>query len=304
MPPNTEEISSSFPFTIQYHDVLGSKMAYVDTGAPSNGNHSPPLIFLHGNPTSSYLWRNIIPHAQPLARCIAPDLIGTGHSDRVPRSQCRFVDHYRYLSAFIAEIVPEGEVTLVIHDWGSALGLHWARLHEERVAGLVLMEFLRPLTWDEFPERSRELFRGYRGPNGREMLVEKNMFIEINLAKGLLREFSEAEMETYRKPYLEKEHRETLYRFPNEVPIEGSPADVWEAAVNWHEWLVQSEVRKLFFWGTPGALIRPEKAEWYGRTLKNVKAVDVGGGVHFLQEDNPHLIGREIAGWIGGQEES
>ena len=287
-------------------------MAYVDTGTPS----AETVVFLHGNPTSSYLWRNVIPHVAEKARCVAPDLIGMGESQKLPGLAYRFADHARYLEAFLDAVVPEGKVILVIHDWGSALGFDWARRHEDRVAGLAFMEFITPLpSWNEFPESARDLFRSFRNPKtGRKLLIEENAFIETVLPGSVVRKLSEAEMNHYRAPFLQPESREPIYRFPNEpfsertvfrtnrfpneLPIEGSPADVFAIAEKYHLWLLANELPKLFFWATPGGLISEEKATWYAGKLHNARSIAIGPGIHFVQEDNPHLIGREIAGWL------
>jgi haloalkane dehalogenase len=289
-----KEISPDFNYVHREVDVLDSKMAYIDTGEASNRT----AIFLHGNPTSSYLWRNIIPHIASKARCIAPDLIGMGHSGK-PAIEYRFADHSRYLSAFLDTISPEGDVVLVIHDWGSALGLDWARRNPDRVSGIVLMEFITPLRWDVFPEEARAAFKAFRSPEtGRKLLIEENAFIESILPIGIIRKLSDAEMNYYREPFRSAASREPLYRWPNELPIEGSPADVREIVEIYHGWLLNTDIPKLLFWACPGGLIREKAAEWYAHTLKNVHSVGIGPGVHYVQEDNPHLIGREIAEWL------
>lgn len=291
-----EEISAEFKFDKQRVSVLDAQMAYVDVG--ETGGET--VVFLHGNPTSSYLWRNIIPHVAEKARCIAPDLIGMGDSQKLPELEYRFIDHRRYLDAFLDAVVPEGKITLVIHDWGSALGFDWARRNEQRVAGLAFMEFITPVaSWNEFPEVGRDLFRSFRATEtGRELLIEQNFFIEKVLPGGVVRKLGETEMNHYRAPFLEAESREPLYRFPNELPIEGEPKDVFAIAEQYNEWLLSNDLPKLFFWAKPGALITEEKAAWYAARLRNTRSVAIGAGKHFVQEDNPHLIGREIADWL------
>ena len=272
-------------------------MAYVDVGVPD----AQTLIFLHGNPTSSYLWRNIIPYAVRKARCIAPDLIGMGQSEKVPGLEYRFADHARYLDAFLNTIVPDGRIILVVHDWGSALGFDWARRHEDRVAGLVFMEFIRPLSsWGEaFHEGSRELFQAFRNPeSGRKLVIEQNAFIEEILPRGVVRSLTKTEMDHYRAPFLQPATREPIYRWPNEIPIKGSPTDVHQIAEKFYTWLLANNLPKLFFWATPGALISETFATQLSNTLHNNRSIGIGKGVHYIQEDNPHLIGREIAEWI------
>ena len=291
-----EEISAEFKFDKKRVSVLDAQMAYVDVGETG----SETVVFLHGNPTSSYLWRNVIPHVAEKARCLAPDLIGMGDSQKLLDQAYRFIDHRRYLDAFLDSVVPEGKITLVIHDWGSALGFDWARRNEHRVAGLAFMEFITPVTsWKDFPEAGRNLFRSFRAPEtGRELLIEQNLFIEKVLSGGVVRTLSETEMNHYRAPFLEAESRDPLYRFPNELPIGGAPEDVFAIAEQYHEWLFSNDLPKLFFWAMPGALITEEKAAWYAARLRNTRSVAIGAGRHFVQEDQPHLIGCEIADWL------
>jgi haloalkane dehalogenase len=270
-------------------------MAYVEIGG---GRHD--AVFIHGNPTSSYLWRNVIPHVTERARCIVPDLIGMGDSEKLPGAEYRFVDHSAYLDAFLDAVTPEGQIVLIVHDWGSALGFDWARRHESRIAGLAFMEFIPPMpTWNDFPDAGRNLFRAFREPEtGRRLLIDENYFIEKVLPRGVVRPLSEAVMNRYRTPFLEPATREPLYRFPNELPIDGLPADVFEIAEQYHSWLLETSLPKLFFWARPGGLIPEQKAAWYASTLHNTRVVAIGSGKHFLQEDNPHLIGAEIAAWL------
>ncbi|WP_428390474.1 haloalkane dehalogenase [Lichenicoccus sp.] len=273
-------------------EVFGSRMAYVDSG------EGPPVLFLHGNPTSSYLWRNIIPHVAPHARCIAPDLIGMGRSDK-PSIAYRVEDHARYLQAFIETLGLETFV-LVLHDWGSALGLDWARRHPTRVRGLALMEFITPVpTWLDMGERGRAPFRAFRDPEqGRRLLVEENAFVEQLLPASIVRTLSSEEMDAYRRPFLAPSDREPIYRFPNELPIAGTPADVWAMVQAYHNWLLETDTPKLLFWAEPGALVSPERAAWYARHLKACRTVRLGAAMHYVQEDHPDLIGHELAGWL------
>nr|AQS79248.1 LifeAct peptide/HALO2 [synthetic construct] len=290
------EIGTGFPFDPHYVEVLGERMHYVDVG-PRDGT---PVLFLHGNPTSSYLWRNIIPHVAPSHRCIAPDLIGMGKSDK-PDLDYFFDDHVRYLDAFIEALGLE-EVVLVIHDWGSALGFHWAKRNPERVKGIACMEFIRPIpTWDEWPEFARETFQAFRTADvGRELIIDQNAFIEGALPMGVVRPLTEVEMDHYREPFLKPVDREPLWRFPNELPIAGEPANIVALVEAYMNWLHQSPVPKLLFWGTPGVLIPPAEAARLAESLPNCKTVDIGPGLFLLQEDNPDLIGSEIARWLPG----
>ncbi|SOE45610.1 haloalkane dehalogenase [Burkholderia sp. D7] len=272
-------------------EVLGSQMAYVDVG------DGPVVLFQHGNPTSSYLWRNVIPHVAPHARCIAPDLIGMGASDK-PDIAYRIEDQARYFEAFI-EALDLKDIVLVLHDWGSALGLDWARRHEDRVCGLALMEFIYPIpTWLDINSKAVEVFRRYRSDEGRTLLIEENRFIEQNLPGGVVRALTDEELRAYREPFLDPSSRELVYRFPNELPIAGAPADVWAMAEAYYTWLLETEIPKLFFWADPGAFISPARAARLQYQLKNCSAVPLGPGRHFVQEDHADLIGSQIAKWL------
>jgi haloalkane dehalogenase len=261
-----------------------------------------PVLFVHGNPTSSYLWRNVIPHVSGSARCIAIDLIGMGRSDK-PDVEYRFLDHSRYFEGAVAALGLE-DVTLVLHDWGSALGFHYARRNEDNVRGLVFMEaILGPVpSWDTFPPQARELFQSFRTPDvGWELIARQNMFVEQVLPGSVLRTLSDEEMERYREPFPDEQSRKPLWRWPNEIPIAGEPADVAELVTAYARWLQQTEIPKLLFHADPGALIPPPAVEWARAALPNFETVDLGAGVHFLQEDHPHAIGREIARWLAAK---
>lgn len=286
-----QEISAAFPFESKFVEVHGSRMHYVEEG---NGD---PVLFLHGNPTSSYLWRNVIPQLSPLARCIAPDLIGMGKSDK-PDIEYRFFDHARYVDGFI-EALGLRRITFVVYDWGSALGFHYARRHEDNVKGLAFMEaIVRPLTWDEWPEQARGTFQAFRTPEvGWNLLVNQNAFVEQVLPGAILRKLSQEEMDRYREPFLDPATRKPVWRWPNEIPIEGEPADVVEAAQAYADWLGKSDVPKLLLYAQPGAIMREPLVEWCRQNFRNLKTVDIGPGVHFVQEDRPHEIGEAIAQW-------
>ena len=294
------DVASKFASELQSAIVLDSTMTYVDTAPDPNGVASLTIILLHGNPTSSFIYRNIIPHISPKARCVAPDLIGMGRSGK-PNIDYHFDDHQRYLSAFLDLIVPSGKVILVLQDWGSALGFDWAYHHQDRVSGLAFMEFIRPVaSWDEFVQgEPQDLFRLFRDPEeGPKLIIEENMFVEGILPSGTVRTLSPAEMDYYRSPYLEKSTRRPMYVWPNQIPIEGKPQDVCKIVERYHGWLLTNDLPKLFFWAIPGALVRPETAQWYIKNLNNVTAVSLGEGVHYLQEDHPDRIGKEIAEWM------
>ena len=291
-------ISPSFPFTHQYVSIYGSNIAYISSG-PSDAKPVPTALFLHGNPTSSYLWRNIIPHISPNTNCIAPDLVGMGTSDK-PDIPYRLANHQYYIDAFIDAVIPSGPVILVLHDWGSAIGLDWARRNESRVKGLVLMEFIRAFpSWASFHEAARDTFKAFRDPElGPKLIIEQNAFVEQFLPFAVVRKLSEEEMEHYRAPYKDPASRKPVLVWPRELPVEGDPRDVEEVVERYHSWLLETDLPKLLFWAEPGGIVGVEKAKEYGQVLKNVVSKGVGAGVHYLQEDNPHFIGRETARWM------
>ena len=270
---------------------LETEISYVDTGA------GEPVVFLHGNPTSSYLWRNVIPHVEGLGRCLAPDLVGMGDSGAAPDGSYRFVDHARYLDAWF-EALGLTNVTLVVHDWGSALGFYWAYRHPERVRGIAYMEaVVRPLSWEQWREESRQIFQDLRSEAGEEMVLEKNLFIEGILPSAVLRDLTEEEMNVYRRPYLEPgESRRPTLTWPRELPINGEPEDVVSIVDDYSKWLAQSDVPKLFVNAEPGAILTGSQRE-FCRTWPNQEEVTVRG-VHFVQEDSPHEIGEAVATFV------
>jgi haloalkane dehalogenase len=288
----TEPIPVADPHPRRRVRVLDAEMAHVDVGS------GDPVVFLHGNPTSSYLWRNVIPHVAGIARCLAPDLIGMGDSGKAPAGSYRFVDHARYLDAWLDALVPARPVTLVVHDWGSALGFHWAQRHPERVRGLVYMEALvRPVTWAEWPEPARKIFQALRSPAGEEMVLQKNVFVERILPASVLRGLGEAEMTVYRRPYLEPgESRRPTLTWPREIPIEGEPADVVAIVDAYATWLSTSPVPKLFVNAEPGTILTGAQRE-FCRRWPTQEEVTVRG-THFIQEDSPDDIGEALARFL------
>lgn len=273
-------------------EVLGSEMAYVDAG------EGDPIVFLHGNPTSSYLWRNVIPHVSGLGRCIAPDLIGMGDSDKVPGLDYRFVDHRRYLDAFLEGVGVENAVTLVVHDWGAALGFDWANRHRGSVAGIAYMEaIVRPVTWDDWPEASRPIFEAMRSGAGDEIVLEKNVFVERILPSSVIRQLSDDEMDEYRRPYRNPgEDRRPTLTWPREIPIDGAPEDVADIVDDYGRWLSTSDISKLFIDADPGAILVGPQRE-FCRNWPNQTEVRVAGS-HFIQEDSPEEIGTALSRWI------
>jgi haloalkane dehalogenase len=272
--------------------VLESEMAYVDTGAGT------PVVFLHGNPTSSYLWRNVIPPVAWHHRCLAPDLIGMGESGRNPAGFYRFRDHARYLDAWLEAVGLDQRVALVVHDWGSALGFHWAHRHPERLRAVAYMEaIVRPLSWSDWPEAGRKIFQALRSPAGEEMVLEKNVFVERILPASVLRGLTEAEMAVYRKPYREAgESRRPTLTWPREIPIDGEPADVAALVVAYARWLAEASVPKLFVNADPGSILVGAQRE-FCRTWRNQQEVTVPGR-HFVQEDSPAEIGQAVADFL------
>ena len=287
-----DSISAADRYERRRVSVLDTEMAYVDSGTGA------PIVFLHGNPTSSYLWRNVMPHVERLGRCLAPDLIGMGDSDRISGSLYRFVDHARYLDAWFDAVGATENVTLVAHDWGSALGFYWAYRHPDRVRAIVYMEaIVRPVTWDEWPEAARGIFQTMRSPAGEEIVLQKNVFVERILPASVVRGLTEEEMAVYRRPYLEPgESRRPTLTWPREIPLEGEPADVVEIVDRYAKWLATSDVPKLFINAEPGSILTGAQRE-FCRSWPNQEEVTVKG-IHFIQEDSPAEIGQAIANFL------
>ena len=273
--------------------VLDSEMSYVDTGAGT------PIVFLHGNPTSSFLWRNIIAEVKPVARCLAPDLIGMGRSGRAPSGSYRFVEHARYLDAWFDAIGIREEIILVGHDWGSALAFHWANRNRDRIAGLVYMEaIVQSLAWEQWPDAATRVFQGFRSDSGESMVLENNVFVERVLPGSIMRDLTEQEMAVYREPFLEPgESRRPTLTWPREIPLGGQPEDVVQIVDEYSAWLSNSDMPKLFINADPGAILTGEQRDfcrtWHNQTEVTVK------GVHFIQEDSPDEIGQAIVKWLG-----
>ncbi len=288
-----EAISPADPYPRKRIAVAGTEIAYIDTGA------GDPIVLLHGNPTSSYLWRNVIPHLAGLGRCLAPDLAGMGQSGKAPDGSYRFVDHARYLDGWFAALGLTQKIALVVHDWGSALGFYWACRNRAAVKGIAYMEaIVTPLRWDEWPENARNIFQLMRSPAGEELVLEKNIFVERILPGAILRELTEEEMAAYRKPWLEPgESRRPMLTWPREIPVDGAPADVTAIVNDYSQWLrTEPALPKLFVNGEPGAILIGRQRE-YCRKWPNQREVTVAGA-HFIQEDSPHQIGEAIAGWF------
>ncbi len=282
----------------KHAEIDGLDMAYVESGS------GDPIVFLHGNPTSSFLWRNVVPHLEGKGRCIAPDLIGHGDSAKLPESgpdAYRYVQHRHFLFGLLDHLGVSENVTFVIHDWGSALGFDWSRRHPEAVKGVAYMEALvKPVSWEDWPDAARGVFQAFRSPAGEEMVLQKNVFVENVLPGSMLRTLTDEEMAEYRRPFAEPgESRRPTLTWPREIPIDGEPADVHEIVAGYSAWLQESQVPKLFVNAEPGAIIQGATRE-FCRSLPNQTEVTVKG-IHFIQEDSPDEIGGAIADWLDGQ---
>ena len=277
-------------------NVLGSNMAYREAGDPE----APVALFLHGNPTSSYIWRNILPLVAPVAHCIAPDLIGFGQSGK-PAIEYRFADHVRYLDAFL-DNAGISSAFVIAQDWGSGLAFHLAARRPDFIRGLAFMEFIRPMpTWNDFHPDQIETFQKFRTPGvGEEMILEGNAFVDGVLPGATVRKLTDEEMSVYRAPFPTPESRRPIWRFPNELPIAGEPADVYSAMEKAHRALAESSYPKLLFVGNPGALISATFAESFAKGLKNCRVVQLSSGLHYLQEDHPDVIGANVKEWLTG----
>jgi haloalkane dehalogenase len=271
--------------------VLGTTMSYVDAGA------GDPVVLLHGNPTSSYLWRNIIPYVSDEHRCLAPDLVGMGASGPAPDGAYRFADHARYLDAWFDAVLPQDPVTLVLHDWGSALGFHWANHNPERVRGIAYMEaIVQPRVWADFPPGRDEMFRAMRAPQGESLILDENFFVETVLPTGILRTLNEHEMEAYRAPFRTRESRVPTLAFPRELPIDGTPEDVVATVEAYGRWLAGSGIPKLLVSAEPGSMLIGRALE-FARTWPNQEEITVPG-IHYVQEDAADKIGAAVRRFV------
>ena len=280
----------------QFTTVNGHRLAHVEMG------QGQPIVLLHGNPTSSYLWRDVMPPLARLGRAIAPDLIGHGDSDKLPASlgpgRYTLEGTYDLLAGQLAALIGDQRVTLVLHDWGSALGFHWARLHPEQVRGIAYMEaVVMPLpSWDDWPEKARGIFQGFRSPKGEGLVLERNLFIEGVLPNSILRKLTDDEMAAYRAPFAQEEDRQPMLNWPRQIPIAGEPANVVALVQQYAQWLSTSPVAKLFVNADPGSILVGTQRE-FCRTWPNQREVTVPG-LHFIQEDSGVAIGQAVAAWL------
>jgi haloalkane dehalogenase len=299
-------MATTAPLPKQHLDVTVDEttksMAYFDSGLSAATDDVSAVLFLHGNPTSSYLWRNVIPHVAPISRCVAPDLIGMGDSDKLDATgpaSYTFVEHRRWLDALLAQLDLGDRIVLVIHDWGSALGFDWARRHESRVAGIVYMEaIVAPIaSWDEWPPNARGIFQGFRSDAGEEMVLDKNLFVDAVLPNAIIRGLTAEEHAEYRRPFVEPgEARRPTLTWPRQIPIAGEPPEVVEIVQAYADWLEGSEIRKLYVDADPGAILIGRQRE-FCRGWPNQTEVRVAG-THFIQEDSADEIGQAIAEWL------
>ena len=285
------------PTTQQFADVNEKRIAYLEAGA------GDPIVLLHGNPTSSFLWRNIIPELEGCGRVIAPDLIGQGDSEKLPASEgpdrYSFEVAFDYLDGLLRELDANQNVTLVIHDWGSGLGFHWARLHPESVKGIAYMEaIVMPMTWEDWPESARGIFQGFRSPKGEDLVLERNMFVEAVLPSSIIRDLSDEEMAAYRAPFDSPEHRQPTLNWPRQIPINGEPPHMVERVTAYAAFMANTDIPKLFINADPGSILVGKQRD-FCRTWANQTEVTVKG-LHFVQEDSPQEIGQAVAAWHAG----
>ena len=283
-------------FEKRFINVLGKKLAYVEKG------HGDPIIFLHGNPTSSYLWRNIIPYLEDHGRCIAVDLIGMGDSEKLEDNgnmTYSYQVHQEYLSEFLEIMSINENVILILHDWGSALGFNWAYDNAEKVKGICYMEaIVKSMQWVDWNEDARGIFQGFRSAAGEEMIFKKNLFIEAVLPGSILRKLSDEEMNEYRRPFNDETSRRPMLDWPRQIPLENEPPEICKIVESYSQWMVKNELPKLFINAEPGAILIGKQRE-FCRTWKNQKEVTVKGS-HFIQEDSPNEIGSAIFDWLSG----
>ncbi|MCZ6556908.1 MAG: haloalkane dehalogenase [SAR324 cluster bacterium] len=288
-----EHISAEFSFQSQFVKVRGSSMHFVEQG------EGDPILLVHGNPTSSYLWRNVIPHLSGQGRCIALDLIGMGKSSK-PDIAYRMFDHAAYFEEFITALGLTN-LRLVLHDWGGFLGLHYAARHQDNVRAIAMMEcVIKPMKFSDRSEQTQAIFKMFRSDAGWGKIVGENFFVEKVLPGSIVRKLSEEEMNVYREPFLEESARKPVYVFPNEIPFDGEPPDIVAAVKTYDETLATADIPMLLLAFTPGAIIAPADVAWCREQFPSLTVKEMGQGIHFVQEDQPEAIGRTVAEWLGG----
>ena len=288
-------LSETMPYEKKFASINGKQIAYLEEG---NGD---PIVLLHGNPTSSFLWRNVVPELVNSGRVIVPDLIGQGDSEKLPTSEGpgRYTLDvaYSYVDGLLEAIGANRNVTLVIHDWGSAIGFLWAMRHPDAVKGVAYMEgIVKPVTWAEWPEGAVGIFKGFRSEKGEDLILNRNMFIEAVLPTSVIRKLSDAEMDAYRAPHPEADDRQPLLNWPRQIPIEGEPEDVVGLVNEYGAFMASSELPKLFINAEPGSILVGPQRE-FCRSWPNQQEVTVKG-LHFIQEDSPLEIGQAVASWL------
>ena len=288
-------IAETMNYEKQFADVMGKKIAYVEAGS------GEPIVLLHGNPTSSFLWRNVIPELEASGRVIVPDLIGHGDSEKLPAEEgperYSFDVAYQYLDGLLTELDANSNVTLVIHDWGSGLGFHWARNHPDAVRGIAYMEgIVCPVRWDDWPESARGIFKGFRSEKGEDLVLNRNMFVEAVLPSSVIRDLSETEMAAYRAPFQTADDRQPTLNWPRQIPIDGETAHMVSLVAGYGSFMAARDIPKLFINADPvSILVGPAREfcrSWPNQTEVTVK------GLHFIQEDSPAEIGQAIAAWL------
>ena len=282
------------PATQQFATINGKRIAYLEAGS------GDPIVLLHGNPTSSYLWRNVIPHLEGLGRVIAPDLIGQGDSEKLPESEgpdrYSFQVAFDYLDGLLQHIAADQNVTLVLHDWGSGLGFHWASQNPQAVKGVAYMEaIVAPLSWEDWPESARGIFQGFRSDKGEDLVLTRNLFVEGVLPSSILRDLSEEEMAHYRAPFDTPANRQPTLNWPRQIPIDGEPPHMVSLVEAYGAFMAESPIPKLFINAEPGSILVGAQRD-FCRRWPNQTEVTVEGS-HFIQEDSPEAIGRAIADW-------
>ena len=289
-------IPANMPYQKTFKTINGKSIAFVDVG------EGEPIVLLHGNPTSSYLWRNVIPHLEGMGRVIAPDLIGQGDSDKLPASdgpdRYSFQVAYDYLAGLLDELDANQNVTLVIHDWGSALGFYWAQQHGAAVKGIAYMEgIVCPVGWEDWPESARGIFKGFRSDKGEDLILQRNMFVEAVLPSSVIRKLGAEEREHYRRAFSTPDDRQPTLNWPRQIPIDGEPEHMVKLVDSYGQWMLQNtSLTKLFINATPGSILTG-KAREFCRTWPNQREVTVAG-THFIQEDSPNEIGSAVAEWL------
>ena len=288
-------MTNSFRAQKKFIDIDGRQLAYIEKGS------GDPIVLLHGNPTSSYLWRNVIPELEGKGRVIVPDLIGQGDSEKLPPElgpeRYSFATAYQFLDRMLSALGVDRNVTLVLHDWGSGLGFHWACEHPDAISGIVYMEaIVTTITWDDWPEAAKGIFQGFRSDSGEELVLQRNMFIEAVLPSSIIRQLSDEEMAEYRRPFSTPDERQPTLNWPRQIPINGEPADVHTIVERYSQFMAKSDFPKLFINAEPGSILVGRQRELC-RSWPNQQEVTVKG-LHFIQEDSPQEIGQAIAQWL------